>query len=379
MGYGDVALKGAEIFNKNLKRWCKASGKDFSVETHQTVLKNSEKIGLKYAPKLESDLKHFSLNVSMDAENIAKEIDNAMSASLGKAISKAVKNLPQCSLGWIKLFCKEKAASLKAKIKKSIENIQNRKTTKKQHSNNIQKSIKTTENIPNELKVIFEELNGKTGKEFVDLAYQKMVNYMKLEGIAPNSIIIQGESGLAKAKGGYDPVTNTIEFSKGFIENLTNEQQINLLSHELKHCEQFNNMIRTEGIGVKEYAKAIAENNVKNALNPSSFNNYWFRFKYNQAVENGTGEEFLQKTIDKGTEKLIADIETNFAQVLKMPKIKANSPEGIKAVEQLEAQRHYEGLGFLGIGGEKYKNNPLEKEAYVFGDNIGQLYKAFIS
>ena len=379
MGYSELALKGAEIFNKGLKSWCKAAGKGFSVETFQPALKNSENISLKYAPRQNGNLKNFNFNIDTEAENISKEIGDTINVHINKTITKTANDLPQSSLGWIKLFCKEKSDSLKEKITKCIKYIQTEKTVKKQSSNKILKSTKIAKSIPDELKVIFMELNGKSGKEFVDLAYQKMISYMNLKGIAPKSIIIRGESGLAKATGGYNPVTNTIEFSKGFVDNLTKEQQINLLSHELKHCEQFNNMLRTEGIGIKEYAKAIAENNVKNAINPSSFDNFMFRFKYNQALENGTGEEFLQKAIEKSTEKLIADIETNFAQTLKMPKIKADSPEGIKAFEQLEAQRNYEGLGFLGIGGEKYKNNPLEKEAYTFGDNIGQLYKAFIS
>lgn len=379
MIYKNIGIKSAEILNKGLQRWCKTAGKNFSVETFQPALKNSENVGLRYVPRQNGNLKNFIFNIDTGAENITKEIGDTINVSIDKTITKAAENLPQSPLEWIQLFCKEKAGYIKAKITKCIKHIRIGKTAKKQSSDKILKSAKITKSIPDELKVIFMELNGKSGKEFVDLAYQKMINYMKLEGVAPKSIIIQGESGLAKATGGYNPVTNTIEVSKGFVDSLTKEQQINLLSHELKHCEQVNNMLRTEGIGVKEYAKAIAENNIKNAINPSSFDNFLFRIKYNQALENGTGEEFLQNAITRSTEKLIADIETNFAQTLKMPKIKSDSPEGIKAFEQLEAQKNYEGLGLLGIGGEKYKNNPLEKEAYAFGNNIGQLYKAFIS
>ncbi len=60
MGYSELALKGAEIFNKGVQKWCKAAGKGFSVETFQPALKKSDLIGLKYAPKLEGDVTHFS-------------------------------------------------------------------------------------------------------------------------------------------------------------------------------------------------------------------------------------------------------------------------------------------------------------------------------
>ncbi len=61
-----------------------------------------------------------------------------------------------------------------------------------------------------------------------------------------------------------------------------------------------------------------------------------------------------------------------------MSKIKADSPEGIKALKHLEAERNYKGLNLLGMGTENYRNNPLEVEAYSFGDGIEQLIKDYI-
>jgi hypothetical protein len=60
LGYCNIALKGAEIFNKGLQSWCKSAGKGFSVETFQPILKSTELKWLKYAPKLEGDVLQLS-------------------------------------------------------------------------------------------------------------------------------------------------------------------------------------------------------------------------------------------------------------------------------------------------------------------------------
>ncbi len=39
--------------------------------------------------------------------------------------------------------------------------------------------------------------------------------------------------------------------------------------------------------------------------------------------------------------------------------------------------KNYEGLNAFGFGSEKYRNNPLEVEAYAFGDNIEKIIQGF--
>lgn len=240
------------------------------------------------------------------------------------------------------------------------------------------KYLKTSKNIPNEIKPILVNLEGKTGQEFVDTAYENLVGYMKLKEIAPKNIIIQGGDGVMSVTGGFDPVKNSIEFSQGFLVKLTPKQQMNLIAHELKHCEQYTNMLRTEGIGVNEYARAIAENSVKQSLDKSSFD-FIFKSRYQKALQEGKEEEFIKKSIDNMTKRIIPEVETNFSEVLKLSKIKTHSPAGIRAVKHLKAQRNYEGLNMLGFGSENYRNNPLEVEAYSFGDKIEKLIKDFVS
>lgn len=325
------------------------------------------------------------------SKGIAQEICESMNLHLTSTIEKAsqqvIDELPKSQLGWTKLMLKDAWIKTKSlvkrpadKLKKIIKNKFNSSKTTNKTSSTIEtpKSIKISKNIPNEYKPVFANLEGKTGQEFVDSAYENMVNHMKLNGIAPKSINIGSKDGIMSVNGGYDYINNTIEYSQGFLEKLTPQQQMNLISHELKHCEQFSNILRTENIGVSKYARTIAENSLKQALDKSS-SDFILKSRYEQALKQGKGEEFIQKTIDNWTKELIPKIETNFSEVLKLPKIKATSPEGIKAVQDLESMKNYEGLNALGFGSENYRNNPLEVEAYAFGDKIEKIFKNFTS
>lgn len=327
-------------------------------------------------------------------KGMVQEICTSMNLNLTGSIEKAslqvIEQLPKSQLGWTKLMLK--AGWVKTKnlvkipvdrVKKYLKNKVNLLKIKNETSSTIKttnskKSIAISKNIPSEYKPIFTNLEGRTGQEFVDTAYGNMVSYMKLNGIAPKRITINSNNSVMSVTGGYDYIKNTIEYSQGFLEKLTPQQQMNLISHELKHCEQFSNILRTENIGVKEYARTISENSLKRALDKSS-SEFMLKSRYERALNQGKGEEFIKKTIDNWTKELTHEIETNFSEILKLPKIKANSPEGIKAVQDLEAMKNYEGLNAFGFGTEKYRNNPLEVEAYTFGDNIEKLFEDFIS
>ena len=300
--------------------------------------------------------------------------------TIEKASQQVICELPKSRLGWAKLMLKDSWAKTKDLVKRPVYKLKKgiKNKVNLQKNTNSKKSVIISKNIPSEYKAIFADLEGKTGQEFVDTAYGNMVNHMKLNGIAPKRITINANDGVMSVTGGYDYINNTIKYSQGFLEKLTPQQQMNLISHELTHCKQFSNILRTENIGVNEYAKAIAKNSLKKALDKSSLD-FVLKNKYEKALEQGKGEEFIKKIVDSWTKQLVPEIETNFSEVLKLPKIKASSPEGIKAVKDFNAMKNYEGLDMLGFGSQNYRNNPLEVEAYNFGDNIEKLFKKFIS
>ena len=232
--------------------------------------------------------------------------------------------------------------------------------------------------IPHELQVRFEKLKNLSGKDFIDNAYNEMVDYMGLKGIAPKEILINGNDGLMSITGGYNPMLNKITYSSGFVTKLTKDQQLTMLSHELKHCEQFTNMLRTEGLTVEKYVESTVDNYINNAIR-TPYQSVHFSIAYSRAREAGTVKEFLAKMKNAWIQELAKEVRQNFAEVLKLSKFKADSPEARKAFEHLRANSEYEGLNIFGTGSDTYRNNPLEVEAYAFGDKIGTMFKKFLS
>lgn len=229
--------------------------------------------------------------------------------------------------------------------------------------------------IPEDLQAKFANLKGLQGKEFVDKAYKEMVDYMGLSKVAPKTIEVNKSDGAFSITGGYNPVKNTIGYSEGFLTKLTKKQQINMITHELKHCEQFTNMLRTEGLTVEKYTEAIVNSTIKNVMKDPV--NVLAHISYENAVKAGKGEEWMANLKANMMEKRVAEIKENFKEILEMPKIKADSPQGKKAFEDLKANENYEGIGFLGLGGKAYKSNPLEVEAYAFGDKMEELFNKY--
>lgn len=232
--------------------------------------------------------------------------------------------------------------------------------------------------IPADLQARFANIKDLQGKDFVDKAYKEMVDYMGLSKVAPKGITVNAEDKAFSITGGYNPMKNTIDFSKGFMSKLSREKQLNMLAHELKHCEQFTNMLRTEGITVEQYIGAGVDNIVKDVISGKSFNNISLQIAYEAAKKEGKAEEFLAKIKDGALKSRVKIVKENFADVLAMPKIKADSAEGKAAYEHLKAYSNYEGIGFLGCGGDAYKNNPLEVEAYSFGNKIEELFHKYL-
>lgn len=111
-----------------------------------------------------------------------------------------------------------------------------------------------------------------------------------------------------------------------------------MIAHELTHCAQFTAILRTEGIGLEQVAEALVQSAYADVPNIS--------------------EDELRKE----QSNVIENLKENYADVLKMPKFRADSPEGKKALVYLDAYRTYKGPSSFSM--DEYFSNPLEGGAY---------------
>ena len=237
------------------------------------------------------------------------------------------------------------------------------------------KKTKILNSIPDDLKAVFGKIKDKNGDDFINETYSQMVKHMGLEGIAPSKIGKIGSDGLMSITGGFNPIQNTIGYSEGFYTKVDKIKQLNMISHELKHCQQATDFLRTEGIGVEEYAKAWAETCVQSKIKDPLFK----ALTYEPAIKIGKGEELLEQLRKNTYEQFKNELEQNYSEVLKLPKISADSDEGKRIYKLFEGCKNYEGLGMFGLGSENYRNNPLEVDAYAFGDKIEKFFRDFLS
>lgn len=159
----------------------------------------------------------------------------------------------------------------------------------------VYKKKKAINEIPQDLRDLFKSLKNKEGKEFVDDAYSGLVKHMGLDDIAPKNVNLTDKAdGFCNAvTGGFYPEENAIKYSEGFSK-LTKQQQFNMLSHELKHCKQFNQIVQTEGLGVEALADSIAGNSLQKNI---------FGMDIKETLTKEVGEEEAIKMINQEKEK----------------------------------------------------------------------------
>lgn len=235
---------------------------------------------------------------------------------------------------------------------------------------------KRIQQIPEELRAIFNDLKSEKGENFVNKAYAKLKTYMKLDGLAPDKIQHAGaDKSCLALQGGYNPTLNTIGYTDGFFNKIDKATQFSLLAHELKHAEQTTKILRA-GL-LPEYARAWAEQSLHTTLSDPL--NIDFKRAYNKAIKQGKGEEFIENSLQEATDAVGSLMTENHKRTLELPKYSKGSTEYTEAKKYVEATRNYTNFNELGLGTDDYRNNLLEQEAYDFGDKMGKYFKDFFS
>ncbi len=226
--------------------------------------------------------------------------------------------------------------------------------------------------ISKDFKNLLKDIVKLPKHEFGFAYYQKLIRSNGLIERAPQKIVVNDKTaGMSieeafmpdfitkyRCQGGFNPQSNTIEFTKEF-SSLPKWYQTNLITHELKHFEQADTIIRT--FGIERYMSAL-KNNMLKTLKKSPKN-------------AGKNDIQLQEIIDIHWAK--NDIEKTMREAFKgsinAPKINPASEMGKNAEAYLKAQENYVGLGdglFISVS-KDYIKNPLEVEAYKTGNRSG--------
>lgn len=221
--------------------------------------------------------------------------------------------------------------------------------------------------IDDSLNVLFQELQGKDGKEFAETAYNGLVKYFKLDDVAPKSLTWEQSEGRPIVSD-YRWYENKVVLYEDYFNKAPKEKQLGYIAHELTHLKQTTNILKTEGLPIENYAVAISISDFKAMMtkNPQIQN------AYKTATQNGKGKEFSTYMIQKGAAQTYKELNTIFADVLKQPKHPLDSKEGQKAIKDVKAQAMYNGADM-----NAYNNNSLEKEAMDTENSIRLAYRQY--
>ncbi len=232
---------------------------------------------------------------------------------------------------------------------------------------NCNNNILQTDFYLKDLSEVFKKIEDKKDFDFINSAYKELVKLMDLEGIAPEKISWEKNEGRAIV-GDYRFYDNSIVFYSDYFKKFDKATQLGFIAHELTHCKQLSNMLRTEGISVEKIANAYAVSDLKAML----INNEKVKKMYNNAKKEGREREFISQMIAVGTKKTALELSVAHENTLKLPKHPLNSKNGQKAQQDLIAQYNYNGADDV-----IYNNSPLEKEAIKIENIVTKSYLAY--
>ena len=198
------------------------------------------------------------------------------------------------------------------------------------------------------------KIKDKQGIEFVDDAYKELVKYFDLQEIAPAKITWQ-KTANRPFVGDYNAFNNSLVLYEDYFFKMNKAQQAGILAHELTHCQQLANILRTEGIPLQKVAAAYATSDLKALLtyNPKA------KDLYAQAKLAGKEQEFIKNILTQKTKLIYSELAQAHSKTLTLSKHPLNSEKGLKAQKDLIAQYNYNGAN-----PKSYNESILEKEAF---------------
>ena len=219
--------------------------------------------------------------------------------------------------------------------------------------------------IPPILSEMFEAIRDKRDEDLAETAYPFLVKYIGVEDVAPPKLTWKRAEGRSIVAD-YKVFENAVVIYSDLFKKVSKAEQLAFIAHELTHCKQAFNMMRTENIGIEKYAyvNAVSDFRAATVRNKKIIN------ALNEVRKNNKEKELVQYLVQTATINNIKELKQTYPNFDKLSKIKANSDEGKKAQADLKAQFEYNGADET-----SYNNCPLEKEAFEKEKEIIRFYK----
>lgn len=229
--------------------------------------------------------------------------------------------------------------------------------------------------IPEDLKISFAKLYNKHGKSFFKKAYKELVKYMDLQGFAPKKVkFVRCDKTTAAT---FDECLNRIGYSINEYKYFYSKpDQLGSLAHELQHCKQSVNLIRSKSVGAEGYADAISERLVCERIKKMKDNGS-FKLAYEKALKNGNLDEFLNSQKKYFYKIIFPLVRKNFSKAIRMPKLDETPAQKIEIMKNLNALRYYVQPSESFLNSVKYSRNFREIEAHYAGIEMERYYKTF--
>jgi len=230
---------------------------------------------------------------------------------------------------------------------------------------------KNSEVIPQELKVLFDNIKDKNGKDFANAAYKGLLKYYKIDNIAPElEWNTTAKTAPANTVSDYAWYKNKVILYENLFLNSgkTKEEQFGFIAHEITHMRQLINVMRTADLPLTKVATAFAIFDFSSNLRSNPI----MQKQYMQAKLNGKEKEYTVFIIKQLAQKNYKELGEAFKDILQLPKHPLNSPNGQKALRDLDSWSKYNSSNW-----ETYSNILVEKEAMDEENKMRTMFRLY--
>jgi|GEM_PF-4586125 len=235
-------------------------------------------------------------------------------------------------------------------------------------------------------KEMFIKIRNLEGKDFVNSAYELMVEHLGYKECSPELSIEK----LPTQSNIFQSLPGIITINENRLATDNKQEILASIWHEFKHFVQYSDIARTEDLGTEEIARINTKNYIKNLSTNEELCQKEFGCSFKEMPPFGL--EYFEKL---KTEEYLQSMNIDLYEKVKAKKgiIKAGTEEAQKSHGYIKAKGESVDLSNILQNGKRkedfteeewklidvYLNNPMEKEAYEIGDKIESQFETFLN